>query len=120
MVKQCPCTVSLSYPNVSHSVCDAIGLESARADLMLVVCFVLLNRIRGRLTGPALRRQCIQAISNTVDNIKLQDQKYQRQVSDVQTLIGDVRRKLEEARFNIKQAVSSTIVFYSVVFYFCH
>ncbi|XP_070974306.1 laminin subunit gamma-2 [Oncorhynchus clarkii lewisi] len=46
----------------------------------------------------------IQAISNTVDNIKLQDQKYQRQVSDVQTLISDVRRKLEEARFNIKKA----------------
>lgn len=52
----------------------------------------------------------IQAISNTIDNIKLQDQKYQRQVSDVQTLISDVRRKLEEARFNIKQAVSNTVV----------
>ncbi|CAB1326185.1 unnamed protein product [Coregonus sp. 'balchen'] len=46
----------------------------------------------------------IQAISNTINNIKLQDQKYQRQVSDVQTLINDVRRKLEEARLNIKQA----------------
>uniref|UniRef100_A0A674BNH1 Laminin subunit gamma 1 n=1 Tax=Salmo trutta TaxID=8032 RepID=A0A674BNH1_SALTR len=48
----------------------------------------------------------IQVISNTINNIKLQDQRYQRQVSDIQTLIHDVRRKLEEARLNIKQAVS--------------
>ncbi|XP_035655955.1 laminin subunit gamma-2-like [Oncorhynchus keta] len=46
----------------------------------------------------------IQAISYTINNIKLQDQRYQRQVSDIQTLIHDVRRKLEEARLNIKQA----------------
>lgn len=58
MVEQCPCTVSLSYPNVSHSVCEAIGLESARQISCWWVFFLLLNRIRERLTGPALRHQC--------------------------------------------------------------
>lgn len=87
---------------------------------MLVTCFVLFywieseKDLQARLSDISATQlsegRDIQAISNTIDNIKLQDQKYQRQVSDVQTLISDVRRKLEEARFNIKQAVSNTVV----------
>lgn len=87
---------------------------------MLVTCFVLFywieseKDLQARLSDISTTQlsegRDIQAISNTIDNIKLQDQKYQRQVSDVQTLISDVRRKLEEARFNIKQAVSNTVV----------
>lgn len=46
----------------------------------------------------------IQAISVTVDDIKLQDQRYRQKVSDVQRLISDVRRNLEAAKLTIKRA----------------
>lgn len=112
--------ISVTPQCISHSVCEAFGLYVKCKDLMLVTCFVLFywieseKDLQARLSDISTTQlsegRDIQVISNTINNIKLQDQRYQRQVSDIQTLIHDVRRKLEEARLNIKQAVSYIVV----------
>lgn len=55
----------------------------------------------------------MQSLASTVDNVRLQEQQYQRQVSTIQKLIDSMRQKLQQAKQDLRRAVSHSVnVFY--------
>lgn len=57
------------------------------------------------------------ALSKTVDGIRSKDQQYRTEVSEIRKLISDIRLKLQQAKRDIQQAVSiSLLCFYGCYF----
>ncbi|XP_036410209.1 laminin subunit gamma-2 isoform X2 [Megalops cyprinoides] len=65
---------------------------------------LLQSRLKKINSAHVVGARDLQAVSYTVDSIKQQDQSYQRKVADTQLLIDAVRRKLETAKRDIREA----------------
>ena len=67
------------------------------------------KRLQARLSSISrsqlVEGQNIQNIGHTVEDIKQQQRKYKTEVEDVQTLMAVMKRKLEEAKTNLRSLV---------------
>lgn len=58
----------------------------------------------------------MEALLTTVDGIRNKDQQYRTEVSEIRKLISDIRLKLQQAKRDIQQAVSISLLY----FYGCY
>lgn len=59
----------------------------------------------------------MEALLTTVDGIRNKDQQYRTEVSEIRKLIGDIRLKLQQAKRDIQQAVSISLLYFYGFYY---